>query len=68
MKLLILTITACLAFLVWGTVIVLRVVPYSNYHDPKPLTVLEVYESCMSNTAGNRQDINITCAKLAGIK
>lgn len=57
---LIITITFCLAFLMWGSVFVLRSVTDRNYHTPAPLSAtqqrIKDYESCASNQSTNNKD------------
>lgn len=56
------TITICLAFLIWGTIIVMRQVTDVNYHTP---TKMDTYKDCMNATSLPNSD---NCKTLAGVK
>lgn len=60
---LIIVVTLCLSFFVWGTVIVLRTVTDANYHTP---TKMDLYKDCMNGTGYNPNSGD--CKAIAGIK
>lgn len=61
----ILTITFCLAFLVWGTIFVSRSVVDKNPPAPKPSVPSNIaaYEECAKSSYTKSED----CMKLAGV-
>lgn len=65
---LIITITVCLAFLSWGTIIVLRRTVDANYHAPAPLTAtqqrIKDYETC----SASRYTKDDNCSKIVNGK
>lgn len=60
---LIIVITFCLAFLTWGTIVVIRQVNDVNYHTP---TSMEAYKDCMNGTGYTPNSGD--CKALAGVK
>lgn len=60
---LLITITFCLAFLAWGTIVVMRQVTDVNYHTP---TKMDAYKACMADTGYS--PVSSDCKALAGVK
>lgn len=59
---LLLTTTFCLAFLTWGTIIVMRVVGDANYHAPTAQQQrVQNFKDCTDNEYGNADK---PCAEL----